>query len=132
VRVKARGFELVIDEPAELGGEDTAPNPVEYVLAGWVGCVNVVAHLVARDLGIEIRNLEISAQGPLNPDRLFGKPTGDRAGFRELQLDVSVDSDADEETLRTWIDQVEARCPVSDNLVQQTPTRIHVRRLTTA
>ena len=41
----ARGFELVVDEPEMLGGEDSAANPVEYLLAGYAGCLNVVLAL---------------------------------------------------------------------------------------
>ena len=42
--VKARSFSVVVDEPADLGGTDAGPNPVEYVLAGYAGCLNVVGH----------------------------------------------------------------------------------------
>jgi hypothetical protein len=30
--VKARDFQIVIDEPKNMGGTDHGPNPVEYVL----------------------------------------------------------------------------------------------------
>ena len=36
--VKVRDFTLTIDEPPSLGGEDAGPNPVEYILAGFMGC----------------------------------------------------------------------------------------------
>jgi putative redox protein len=31
-RVSVRQFHVPVDEPASLGGTDTAPNPVEYIL----------------------------------------------------------------------------------------------------
>ena len=46
-RIKTRGFDLTVDEPEALGGTDQAPNPVEYILAGYAGCINVVAHIIA-------------------------------------------------------------------------------------
>lgn len=30
-----RGKKIIIDEPQELGGTDTGPNPVEYLLAAF-------------------------------------------------------------------------------------------------
>jgi uncharacterized OsmC-like protein len=45
----ARQFNIVIDEPPQLGGEDLGANPVEYLLASYAGCINVVAHLTARE-----------------------------------------------------------------------------------
>jgi hypothetical protein len=33
--VTARDFQIIIDEPKDLGGTDDGPNPVEYVLCQW-------------------------------------------------------------------------------------------------
>lgn len=35
--VKARTFELVVDEPNELGGTNEGANPVEYLMAAFAG-----------------------------------------------------------------------------------------------
>ncbi|MFW5645389.1 MAG: OsmC family protein, partial [Bacteroidota bacterium] len=71
--VKARNFEIIVDEPEALGGTDVAPNPVEYVLAAFAGCLNVMGHLVAKEMGFELKNLKIDIEGNLNPAKLFGK-----------------------------------------------------------
>lgn len=127
-RIQARQFEIVVDEPPQLGGEDKGPNPVEYVLAAHIGCLNVVGHLLAKERGFELRGLEIQAEGPLNPDKLFGKDTFDRAGYKEIKLHVKADTDADQETLDQWLADIEARCPVSDNLGNSTPINASVER----
>jgi uncharacterized OsmC-like protein len=41
---KTGKFQLIIDEPEALGGTDEGPSPVEYILAGLAGCLNVVGH----------------------------------------------------------------------------------------
>ena len=71
--VKARNFEIIIDEPAELGGTNEGPNPVEYVLGAFAGCLNVMAHVVAKELNMTLRGVKIDISGPLNPARLFGQ-----------------------------------------------------------
>ena len=76
--VQVRGFELIVDEPPGLGGDDEGPNPVEYILAGLAGCLNVMGHIIAKEMGFTIRSLTIDAAGPLNPKKLLGKQTDDR------------------------------------------------------
>jgi len=102
VAVKARNFTMIVDEPPNLGGDDKGASPVEYVLAALAGCLNVVGHLVADEMGFKIKRLEIDVYGPLNPARLFGKSYEDRAGFKEITAEMKVETDADEETLKKW------------------------------
>lgn len=126
---KVRNFSLIIDEPEALGGTDQAPNPVEYILAGYAGCLNVVAHLVAQELAIELRSLHIDIQGEIDPARLFGQATEARAGYQYLLVAITADTDADEVTLAHWLNIVEQRCPVNDNLQNATPIGITVQKI---
>ena len=128
VEVAARGFRLIVDEPPALGGEDRGPNPVEYNLAGLIGCLNVMGHLVAREQGIVLRSLRIEARGPINPAKLFGQPTDDRPGYKRIDVRLQVDSDASDEALARWLRTVESRCPVSDNLGNATPVALGFAR----
>ncbi len=130
VSVRARNFTMIVDEPPNLGGDDKGANPVEYVLAALAGCLNVVGHLVANEMNFQIEKLEIDVYGPLNPARLFGKSYEDRAGYKEITAEMKVDTDADEETLKKWVEAVEDRCPVSDNLGNSTPVRVIAKELT--
>lgn len=123
---KARGFEMIIDEPPELGGTDAGPNPVEFMLGSLAGCLNVVCHMVAREMGFELRGVRISLEGQLNPERLFGTCMDERAGYQKIAVRISPDADADEETLRKWLGEVEGRCPVSDNVCNPTPVELEL------
>ena len=126
--VKARNFEIVIDEPAELGGTNDGPNPVEYVLGAFAGCLNVMAHVVAKELNMTLRGIKIDISGPLNPARLFGQSFEERAGFKEISVVLKPDTDADDATLEKWVHAIEDRCPVSDNLQHPTPVSISIRK----
>ncbi len=128
--VKARQFEVIVDEPPQLGGSDLGANPVEYILTGLAGCLNVVAHLIAGELGITIRSLEIKVSGPINPARLFGNPTEDRSGYKHIDVEILADTDADEKALQHWLEVVESRCPVFDNLSRVTPVTTRIASLT--
>lgn len=125
---KTRGFTLIVDEPEDLGGSNEDANPVEYILAGLTGCLNVVGHLVAKELSFNLKNLKIKVSGTLNPNKLFGTSNNERAGFKEINLELIPDTDADIETLAKWLKIVEERCPVKDNLVNKTPVNVSVTK----
>ncbi len=125
--VQVRGFELIVDEPPGLGGDDEGPNPVEYILAGLAGCLNVMGHIIAKEMGFAIRSLTIDAAGPLNPAKLLGKQTDDRAGYKNIDVTLKVDADVDQATLDQWLATIETRCPVSDNLMNLTPVAVRAQ-----
>ncbi|UPS90224.1 OsmC family protein [Bizionia sp. M204] len=125
---KTRNFRLIIDEPEDLGGTDENANPVEYVLAGLAGCVNVVGHLVAKELGFTINTLKIEVEGSINPNKLFGRSNAERAGFKQISLKLIPDTEAPIETLVTWLKIVQERCPVKDNLLNATPVSLEVEK----
>lgn len=125
--VKARNFEIIVDEPQDLGGTDLAPNPVEYVLAAFAGCLNVVGNLIAKEMGFELRDLQIDICGDLNPAKLFGQSDAERAGFKSLEVIMKPVCDADEATLAEWLSKVQSRCPVSDNIANATPVKIALK-----
>jgi uncharacterized OsmC-like protein len=122
--VSVRDFEFVVDEPPALGGTDEGPNPVEYLLGALAGCLNVVAHTVADEMDLEVRDLSIDLEGDLDPAKFAGRDDDPRAGYQAIRVDVSADVDADPETIDAWLSAVEERCPVSDNLGDPTPVDV--------
>ncbi len=124
---RTRHFQLTIDEPEGLGGTDDAANPVEFLLAAYAGCLNVMGHIIAKELNFKLNSLKIELDGDLNPSKVFGQPTNDRAGYKEIRVNIIPDSDADESTLQLWLETIESRCPVNDNLINPTPVKIAIQ-----
>jgi uncharacterized OsmC-like protein len=117
----ARSFELVVDEPEMLGGEDSAANPVEYLLAGYAGCLNVVFGIVAKELKLEIKSLDINIDGDINPEKFLGISDNERTGFKSINVNIELRTNADKATEALLIEKVKSRCPVNDNLANPTP-----------
>ena len=115
--VKTRQFSIIIDEPQTLGGSDLGANPVEYLLASYAGCVNVMAFLIANELGFKIEKLTIKVDGDINPDRLFGKSYEDRAGFKQINLELNAKTNATPELLKKWVQKIKNRCPINVKLI---------------
>ena len=125
----ARQFTLVIDEPPALGGDDLGANPVEFLLASYAGCMNVVAHLTAKELGIKVEKLTIAVSGNLNPARLFGQSEVERAGFKQIDVNFTPVTDASPELIAQWITAIKNRCPINDNLASPTPLTFNLIQL---
>ena len=118
-----RNHKVILDEPKNLGGDDKGPNPVEILLLAQAGCILMVGRVVAMEMGIDLKSFKVEVSGNLNPAKFMGKETQDRAGFKSIEIKVYVESDADRETLQKWLETVEERCPVKDNLVNETPIK---------
>ncbi|SHH57045.1 OsmC family protein [Thermosipho atlanticus] len=126
--INARNFKMIIDEPESLGGKDEGANPVEYLLSALAGCLNVVGHLVAKEMGFELKKLKIDIDGNLNPDKFLGKLSEDRTGFTQINVSLSLETNASEEILKEWLKKVKQRCPVSDNLSNPTPIKFSLSK----
>lgn len=122
--VKARDFTIIVDEPETFGGTDEGATPLELVLASLAGCYSVVGNVVAKELGFNLKSLDMEIEGDMNPARFTGQSQEDRAGFKEINIKLKPDADTDKETLAKWVGLIEDRCPVTDNLTNNTPLNI--------
>lgn len=98
-----------------------APSPIEYLLAGYAGCVNAVGSLVAKELKIDYKSLQVDVSGDINVDKFYGRETEARAGFNKLKVVIKLDAEISKKQLENWLKIVESRCPVYDNLINRTP-----------
>ena len=118
---KTRQFTIAVDEPETLGGKDSFPNPVEYILAGYAGCLNVVLNLVAKEKNIQLNDIKINVDGDINPAKFLGFSEKERAGFQFLNVYIDIDSPSSDQEIDELIHVVKERCPVNDNLSHPTP-----------
>lgn len=121
--VKAQNFDVRISKNEEFP-ELEAPSPLEYILAGYAGCVNAVGKLVAKEQGIVLKSLQVELSATISLDKYQGKITKERAGFNSIEVVVKPSSDATLEQLQLWLQAIENRCPVQDNLINSTPVSV--------
>ncbi len=132
LEVSTRDFSFIVDEPENLGGKDEGPNPVEYLLGSYAGCLNVVLNLIAKEQNIEINSLNIHINGGIDPARLFGQTKKSRAGFQYINVNISIDANASEEAIKDLVEKAKDRCPVNDNLSNITEINYKVNSLEVA
>ncbi len=117
-----RQFDLVIDEPAALGGTDLGPNPVEVVLAALGACQEIVYATYAALLGVQIDRLAIRVTGHLDPRGFFGVADVP-AGFQAVAFEVDLQTPSPADKVQQLVNLVNQRCPVLDILQRPIPTQ---------
>jgi uncharacterized OsmC-like protein len=114
---------IASDEPRGIGGTNSAPNPVEQLLAALGNCLAVGYALSASAAGITIRALRIDVDGDLDLHPLLGLADG-HAGFSAIRVAVHLDSDADEDAVAELHAKVAATSPVGQTLSKAIPVEI--------
>ncbi|WP_311173849.1 OsmC family protein [Halobellus ordinarius] len=94
-------------------------NPVEYFLGSVLACLNSTGTMVARDMDIDIESLEATVEGDINYATYRGEDVDDRAGLQGLDVRLSVETAGDAD-LDAWLASVKDRCPVTDNVENET------------
>jgi uncharacterized OsmC-like protein len=117
---------IASDEPAGIGGTDSAPNPVEQLLAALGNCLAVGYAVNASVAGITIRDLRIDVDGDIDLHAFLGlDPKADgRAGFSAIRVAVHLDSDADAAAVAELHRKVAAASPVGQTLSTAVPVEI--------
>ncbi len=127
-RVKARQFTIDVDEPEALGGVDTAPTPVEYVLAALGSCQEITYRLYADALGIPLNSVSVKLEGDLDLRGFLDVDDSIRPGYQTIRGTVTIDSPASEEDLKRLREAVNKHCPVLDILQNPTPVSLELNR----
>ncbi len=116
VHADIRGHKVTIDQPAQAGGTDEGPTPLEYFLFSLGGCIASIARIAATQQKLEMRGIDIDVAADLNPAGLLGKPTDDRVGFQSITVKAKIDADMSEAEKEKFLDEVCDRCPLHDNI----------------
>jgi uncharacterized OsmC-like protein len=83
-----RGFSIVADEPAELCGQNTAPNPQELLMAAFNACIMVGYVANAAVMGVTLQNVEIETEGELNLRGFLGIDPTVKPGYDSIRCRV--------------------------------------------
>lgn len=108
----ARNHKIRIDEPEVVGGTDTAATPLETVLSGFLACHNVLANLIAKEMGIALTKISMELDASFNTDGVATKTATD-VPFPEIRLHLKVMTNASAEEVEALKEEVSKRCPMT-------------------
>jgi uncharacterized OsmC-like protein len=81
-----------------------------------VACAGVTLQAVATAIGVNLRDAVVSAEGDLDFRGTLGVSKETPVGFRDIRLHFDLDTDADEEQLKSLIRLTERYCVVYQTL----------------
>jgi uncharacterized OsmC-like protein len=113
---KVRDFSITVDEPVELGGTNSAMNPVELILVALGTCQEIMYAAYASVMGIQLDKVKVDIKGNLDLKGLFAMDESSPAGYTKIGYETTIESPADTDTLRKLVETVESHCPVLDTL----------------
>ncbi|OAJ55997.1 osmotically inducible protein C [Paraburkholderia ginsengiterrae] len=92
-----RHFEIAADEPGELLGKNSAPNPQEVLMAALNACMSVGYIANAAAMGIKVDKLEIQTEGQLDLRGFLGLDENVKPGYEEVRYTVTLRTSAPKE-----------------------------------
>ena len=109
-----------------LLGNDSAPNPVEWILHAVAGCITTttVYHAAAR--GIRIDEMSCKLEGSLDLRGLLAMDENIRPGYNQIKLDVTIKGDATDEELRELVVFGRRHSPAVDIAETGSPIQLSV------
>ena len=86
----ARTHKIIADEPCELLGGDSAPNPQELLMAAVNACMMVGYVAGAAIKGITLDSVEIATKGTLDLRGFLGLDDQVPPGYEQIDYDVRI------------------------------------------
>jgi uncharacterized OsmC-like protein len=114
----ARLHKIVADEPTELLGSDSAPNPQELLMAAFNACITVGYVAGASLQGITLVSLEIRTRGELDLRGFLGLSDEVPPGYEQIDYEVRIKGDGTPE-------QFEA---IHQNVLRTSPNYFNISR----
>jgi len=107
----ARSHKIVADEPCELLGADSAPNPQELLMAAFNACI-MVGYVAGASLrGINLNSVEIRTRGQLDLRGFLGLSDKVAPGYEKVDYEVFIKGDGSKEDFEAIHQTVMATSP---------------------
>ncbi|MFU8874612.1 OsmC family protein [Micromonospora sp. SL4-19] len=117
----AGAFTLVVDRPADGGGDGLGFNGGQLLYLAVAGCVSNDLFREARAAGITLHRVEVTVHGGF---------AGDPPVSTDVSYDVRVDGDASEARLRELVSLVDAIAEIPNSLRRGTAVRLRHAEVT--
>lgn len=117
-------FVLDGDEPPVLLGANNGPNAVEAVLHALTSCLAVGFVYNAAAEGIQVESLGFDVEGELDLHGFLGLSDEVRPGYKNIQVNYTVDCDAPREKVEELCEYTQQTSPVLDIINNSVPVTV--------
>lgn len=120
-----------IDEPASVGGGDTAPTPGVYGLSALTACLAISIKMLAVQSGTKIDAIEIEVDGDFDERAFFG--IGEAApGLQNIRMRIDVTTFAPDDEIRALVAEARAKSTWFNTFANANPIATEVNTVTGA
>jgi uncharacterized OsmC-like protein len=115
---RPRRFTIMVDEPADLGGGDAAPFPIEVVLAALAGCVTNATVTNATLFDVPIDGVEMELEAHMDARGFLGHDKSVPNGITDINYTITIESPAPEDKVRRCKETIDRKSAVRDTLAR--------------
>ncbi|MBA2349798.1 MAG: OsmC family protein [Solirubrobacterales bacterium] len=119
--VRVRSHQLTVDEPKDIGGQDSGPSPEELLAAALASCTAITMEMYAQRKGWDIDGVEVEAD----------YTPGERGCPTRFAMTLRLPENMPEEIARK-LQIIAAKCPVHRTLESEVMFEEHVERVSLA
>ncbi len=106
------------DEPVDLGGDNTGPNPYDYLLGALASCTSITLALYAKRKNIDLSSVSVEYRyDKVHVDDCAECDDSHSGMINQVTSRIFIDGDFDEAT-RKRLEEIAVRCPVHKTLEQ--------------
>lgn len=125
---RTRDFDVIVDQPENMGSTNQGPRPSELLLAALAACHEVTYRLYADAMDIDLKSVAVSVTGVSDARGFFNVEEGIAAGFSEVYGEIKIESDATDEDIERLRQTVNRHCPVLDDLRKPVKVELDIKR----
>ncbi len=126
--ISMRSHTIESDQPFGFEGTNAGPKPSELVLAALAACQETTWRIYAEHMSIPIKNISVRLKGIQDLRGFMDVSAETPAGFQKVEGIVTIESPASHESLLKLQKEVDAHCPVLDDLTRNVPVSFEVEK----
>jgi uncharacterized OsmC-like protein len=116
VDIRHGAYRVVTDEPAQYGGNDVAPAPLEYFVAGFALCeaAQYLWQIADMELDIDDIALEVKTANSWSP--VLPEGTAETPELSRITLNIWIESGEPKERIEELVRRAARHCPAHNSL----------------
>lgn len=107
--VRAKGFNLLVDEPEHLGGTNSGPNPFDYVAIALAACKSLTLRMYADRKALPVNAITVTVRHSRRAKAEDASESPQKLDTFDTALEIDGDID---EAIRSRMLEISARCPI--------------------
>ena len=123
---RTAAFELEVDEPNILFGQNLAPNATETLLHGLASCLGGAFVFYASARGVAIDSLRLALEGDVDLRGFLGISDEVRPGLQNVRVVFEVESSAPRGQIEELVQLAQRYSPVFDSVSHGLPVTVRL------